>query len=57
MQGEKYQQFMSLCEQAAVEQEPKKILELAKEILRLLDEKKGRLQDLTAASANNPKPQ
>ena len=35
---------MQLCEQAAVEQDPKKLLELVREINRMLEEKQGRLQ-------------
>ena len=34
------QQWMELCRQASVEQDPKKLLELTAEIIRLLDEKK-----------------
>ena len=35
--------WMELCRQASVEQDPKKLLELTAEIIRLLDEKEGRL--------------
>jgi hypothetical protein len=35
---------MELCRQAAVEQDPNKLLALAKEINRLLDEEKGRVK-------------
>jgi hypothetical protein len=44
MQGEKGEQWQKLCEQAAVEQDPEKLLELSKEINRLLEEKEERLQ-------------
>jgi hypothetical protein len=44
MQGQKAQQWRVLCEQAAVEQDPQKLLELAEEINRLLDEKEQRLR-------------
>jgi hypothetical protein len=43
MQGETKEQWQKLCEQAAVEQDPEKLLELAKEISALLDEKEQRL--------------
>jgi DNA-binding transcriptional regulator PaaX len=35
--------WMELCQQAAVEQDSQKLLELVKEINRLLDEKQDRL--------------
>jgi hypothetical protein len=35
--------WMELCEQAAVEQDPKKLMELVTEINRLLLEKKSRV--------------
>jgi hypothetical protein len=40
-----------LCEQAATEQDPKKLIELIKEINRLLAEKKNRLEHPNAAKA------
>jgi DNA anti-recombination protein RmuC len=43
MQGETGERFRKLCEQAAVEQDSK-LLELAKEINALLEEKEQRLQ-------------
>ena len=36
--------WMKLCQQAAVEQDPKKLIKLVTEINRLLDEKQNRLQ-------------
>ena len=36
--------WMELCEQAAVEQDPKKLLEISKEIYWLLAEKQHRLE-------------
>ena len=36
--------WMELCQQAAVEQDPKKLLDLVTEINRLLDEKQSRLR-------------
>ena len=43
MQGEKKERWMELCAQAAVEQDPQRLLELAKEINDLLEEKERRL--------------
>ena len=40
---ERKEQWQELCEQAAVEQNPEKLLELTKEINRLLEEKEKRL--------------
>jgi hypothetical protein len=44
MKGETAELWRKLCEQAAVEQDPEKLLELASEINRLLDEKEARLK-------------
>ena len=38
--------WMELCQQAAVEQDPKRLMELVEEINRLLEEKEERLKDL-----------
>jgi hypothetical protein len=43
MQGEQKERWQELCAQAAVEQDPKKLLELAKEINDLLEAKERRL--------------
>jgi hypothetical protein len=43
MQGPNLERWQELCRQAAVEQDPKKLLELTAEIVRLLDEKEKRL--------------
>ena len=43
MKGEKREIWMHLCEQAAVEQDPDKLMDLIKEINRLLEEKERRL--------------
>ena len=40
------QRWMELCAQAAVEQDPRRLLELITEINRLLEEKEQRLQRL-----------
>ena len=37
------EEWMKLCEQAAVEQDPEKLMILTREICRLLDEKEKRL--------------
>ena len=43
MQGEKKERWLMLCEQAAVEQDPKKLSALVTEINALLEEKERRL--------------
>ena len=43
MQGEKKERWMELCAQAAVEQDPKKLIELVQEINALLEKKERRL--------------
>ena len=49
MQGEKKEQWLSLCEQAAQEQDPDRLMDLVREITRLLDEKQERLRNLGSA--------
>ena len=44
MKGEAKAHWTQLCELAASEQEPEKLLELVKEINRMLEEKENRLQ-------------
>ena len=44
MQGETGERWKQLCERAAIEQDADKLLELAQEISRLLDEKESRLK-------------
>jgi hypothetical protein len=44
MMGLNKERWLELCEQAAVEQDPKKLIALVTEINRLLDEKRRRLQ-------------
>lgn len=56
MQSKKDEQFLKLCEQAANEQDSQKLLELAKEILRVLDDKHG-LKRSATAGADNSRPQ
>jgi hypothetical protein len=43
VKGEKLELWQQLCAQAAVEQDPQKLIELVKEIDRLLGEKQDRL--------------
>jgi hypothetical protein len=45
MQGNKKEHWMGLCEQAAQEQDPEKLMLLVQEITRLLDEKQERLKN------------
>lgn len=49
MIGKNEERWRELCRQASAEQDPKKMLELIKEINRLLDEKLTRLE-----SESNP---
>ena len=42
--------WMKLCQQASVEQDPEKLMELITEITRLLDEKQTRLRQAHAES-------
>ena len=44
MQGPNKERFRQLCEQAAGEQDPKKLIELVKQINDLLEAKKARLE-------------
>ena len=43
MKGEVKERWMRLCEQAALEQDPEKLMQLVVEINRLLEEKEQRL--------------
>jgi len=44
MRGETGERWRKLCEQAAVEQDPERLVELTGEINRLLEEKEQRLR-------------
>jgi len=46
MQGEQKERWMSLCEKAAQEKDPEKLLLLVNQITQLLDEKQERLRSL-----------
>ena len=53
MQGPNLEQWQELCGQAAIEQDPKKLMALTSEIIRLLNEKEKRmLTDRGQAHAN-----
>ena len=52
MKGERKEYWMHLCEQAANEQDPDKLMELVKEINRLLEEKELRLKNKSATSSS-----
>jgi hypothetical protein len=51
LKGERKEYWMQLCEQAANEQDPQKLMDLVKEINRLLDEKERRLHRESAKSS------
>jgi hypothetical protein len=55
MIGQNEERWREVCEQVAVEQDPKKLVELTTEIYRLLEEKRRRLQrrDFLDATALN----
>lgn len=44
LKGEQKEYWMHLCEQAANEQDPQKLMELVREITRLLEAKEQRLK-------------
>lgn len=52
MQGQTKEHWRKLCEQAAEEQDPKRLMELVYEINRLLGEKEARLEQRNAPSQN-----
>ncbi len=51
MQGETGERWRKLCEQAAIEQDPERLLELTQEITRLLHEKDQRLKNARQGNA------
>ena len=51
--GETKERWMTLCEQAAVEQDGKRLLDLIEEINRLLDEKRQRLATCGSSDAKS----
>jgi hypothetical protein len=54
MIGDKKEKYLQLCEQAANEQDPAKLMELVSEIDRLLAEKEQRLK--AARLTEHPEP-
>lgn len=50
MQGATKERWVSLCEQAAIEQDPERLMKLITEIDRLLSEKQERLENKRANS-------
>jgi hypothetical protein len=50
MRGKTKERWQELCEQAAVEQDSKKLNELVKEIIRLLEEKAAKSAEKVAAT-------
>ena len=51
MQGKVKESWMQLCEQAAVEQDPRRLLELVQQINQMLEEKDQRLERERSARA------
>ena len=51
MQGKIKERWEELCAQAAVERDGEKLLELTKEIIRLLEEKEARLKGCQSPEA------
>jgi hypothetical protein len=49
LKGEKKEIWMHLCEQAAIEQDPEKLMDLIKQINQLLEEKERRLKGGSSA--------
>jgi hypothetical protein len=49
MKGKTKERWQEVCEQAAVEKDPEKLLKLVAEINQLLHEKLGRLEDKAPA--------
>jgi hypothetical protein len=51
MEGPNKERWIQLCEQAAVEKDPHKLLELVNELNKLLEEKEARLAALRKADS------
>jgi hypothetical protein len=51
---EKKERWLELCAQAAIEQDPNKLMELVKEINELLEQKERRLGIVPPGSTPNP---
>jgi hypothetical protein len=55
MQGKTRERWQELCEQAANEQDPKRMLEIVEEINRLLAAKYDRISHVNGAPPKTPK--
>jgi hypothetical protein len=53
MQGKTRERWVELCEQAATEQDPTRLMQLVQEINKLLVEKEERLDSLRRATHTN----
>jgi hypothetical protein len=53
MKGEVRERWMRLCEQAASEQDPEKLMDLVSEINRILEEKERRLLGQTNSEGSH----
>jgi hypothetical protein len=54
LKGEKREIWMHLCEQAAIEQDPDKLMDLIKHINQLLEEKERRLKGNLKSPNSDP---
>lgn len=57
LQGKVKERWRELCEQAAIEQDPRKLSELVAEIDRLLEEKQNRLSQSAVGKNEDRKPE
>ena len=57
MQGETRERWQKLCEQAAIEQDPERLMELIRQITGLLDEKEQRLKQQVGLTEGNKREQ
>ena len=55
MKGEKLEQWRQLCELAAIEQDPERLIALVREINRLLEEKEQGLKHSQQPTSSNTK--
>lgn len=53
MKGPIKERWQELCEQAAIEQDPQRMIELVEEINRILTEKEQRLNTQRSSAANH----
>jgi hypothetical protein len=57
MIGRVKEHWLELCEQAATEQDPQKLMELVAEIDRLLEAKQSRLRNASGTTSSPESPQ